>query len=147
MRRYRMTYLTIIGPSQTTISYLIDTQKFLRMAGDPFSLTEKVREIVEEKNNPHKLRPANSWEIAMLQHLKRLELPDVPHRFIAEALQQLNVLPIPIGFTTAISSATLPFIHRDPFDRIIIAEALKEKMTILTKDVLFKSYGVKTVWR
>jgi PIN domain nuclease of toxin-antitoxin system len=71
----------------------------------------------------------------------------VPQRFIAEALQHLNVLPISIGFTTAISAATLPFIHRDPFDRIIIAEALKEKMTILTKDLLFKSYGATVVWQ
>jgi len=129
------------------MSYLLDTHTFLWMAGDPLSLSEKVREIVEEKNNHLYLSAASAWEIAMLQQLKRLELPDVPQRFIAEALQQLNVLPIPIGFTTAISAATLPFIHRDPFDRIIIAEALKEKMTVLTKDVLFKSYGVAVVWQ
>lgn len=129
------------------MTYLLDTHTFLWMAGDPLSLPETVREIVEEKNNHLYLSAASAWEIAMLQQLKRLDLPDVPQRFIAEALQQLNVLPISIGFTTAISAATLPFIHRDPFDRIIIAEALKEKMTILTKDVLFKSYGVKTVWR
>jgi PIN domain nuclease of toxin-antitoxin system len=127
--------------------YLLDTHTFLWMAGDPLSLSEKVRVIVEEKNNHLYLSAASAWEIAMLQQLKRLELPDVPQRFVAEALQQLSVLPIPIGFTTAISAATLPFIHRDPFDRIIIAEALKEKMTVLTKDVLFKSYGAKTVWR
>ena len=129
------------------MSYLLDTHTFLWMAGDPLSLSEKVREIVEEKNNHLYLSAASAWEIAMLQQLKRLELPDVAHRFIAEALQQLNVLPIPIGFTTTISAATLPFIHRDPFDRIIIAEALKEKMAVLTKDDLFKSYGVTTVWR
>ena len=128
------------------MSYLLDTHTFLWMAGDPLSLSEKVREIVEEKNNRLYLSAASAWEIAMLQQLKRLELPDVPRRFIAEALQQLNVLPISIGFTTAISAATLPFIHRDPFDRLIIAEALKEKMTVLTKDNLFESYGVKVLW-
>ena len=128
------------------MSYLLDTHTFLWMAGDPLSLSEKVREIVEEKNNRLYLSAASAWEIAMLQQLKRLELPDVPRRFIAEALQQLNVLPISIGFTTAISAATLPFIHRDPFDRLIIAEALKEKMTVLTRDNLFESYGVKVLW-
>ena len=129
------------------MSYLLDTHTFLWMAGDPLSLSEKVREIVEENTNHLYLSAASAWEIAMLQQLKRLELPDVPQRFIAEALQHLNVLPIPIGFTTAISAATLPFIHRDPFDRIIIAEALKEKMTVLTKDNLFESYGVRVVWQ
>ena len=128
------------------MSYLLDTHTFLWMAGDPLSLSEKVLEIVEEKNNHLYLSAASAWEIAMLQQLKRLELPDVPRRFIAEALQQLNVLPIPIGFTTVISAATLPFIHRDPFDRLIIAEALKEKMTVLTKDKQFAEYGVTTVW-
>ena len=129
------------------MSYLLDTHTFLWMAGDPPALSTNVREIVEEKNHHLYLSAASAWEIAMLQQLKRVELPDVPQRFIPEALQQLNILPIPIGFTTAISAATLPFIHRDPFDRLIIAEALKEKMTVLTKDNLFKSYGVKTVWQ
>ena len=129
------------------MSYLLDTHTFLWMAGDPLTLSEKVREIVEDKNKLLYLSAASAWEIAMLQQLKRLELPDVPQRFIAEALQQLDVLPIPIGFTTAISAATLPFIHRDPFDRLIIAEALKEKMTVLTRDNLFKSYGVTVVWQ
>lgn len=128
------------------MSYLLDTHTFLWMAGDPVSLSENVREIVEEKNNHLYLSAASAWEIAMLQQLKRLELPDVPQRFVAEALQQLNVLPISIGFTTAISAATLPFIHRDPFDRLIIAEALKEKMVVLTKDDLFTAYGVQAVW-
>ena len=127
--------------------YLLDTHTFLWMAGDPSALSANVREIVEEKNHHLYLSAASAWEIAMLQQLKRVELPDVPQRFIPEALQQLNILPIPIGFTTAISAATLPFIHRDPFDRLIIAEALKEKMTVLTKDNLFESYGVKTVWQ
>ena len=129
------------------MSYLLDTHTFLWMAGDPSALSANVREIVEEKNHHLYLSAASAWEIAMLQQLKRVELPDVPQRFIPEALQQLNILPIPIGFTTAISAATLPFIHRDPFDRLIIAEALKEKMTVLTKDNLFESYGVKTVWQ
>ena len=71
------------------------------MAGDPLSLSETVRVSVEGKNNHLYLSAASAWEIAMLQQLKRLELPDVPQRFIGEALQQLSVLPIPIGFTTA----------------------------------------------
>jgi PIN domain nuclease of toxin-antitoxin system len=59
---------------------------------------------------------------------------------------RINVLPLPIGFSTAISAAMLPLIHRDLFDRIIIAEAIKEKMTILTKDNKFSGYGVESLW-
>ena len=128
------------------MAYLLDTHTFLWMAGDLSSLSALVLEIAEEKNNSLFLSAASAWEIAMLQQLKRVDLPDMPQRFIPEAMQRLSVLPIPIGFTTAISAATLPFIHRDPFDRIIIAEALKEKMTVLTKDKQFAEYGVTTVW-
>jgi PIN domain nuclease of toxin-antitoxin system len=126
--------------------YLLDTHTFLWMAGDLSSLSPLVLEIAEEKNNPLFLSAASAWEIAMLQQLKWVDLPDMPQRFIPEAMQRLSVLPIPIGFTTAISAATLPFFHRNPFDRIIIAEALKEKMTVLTKDKQFAEYGVKTIW-
>ena len=69
----------------------------------------------------------------MLWHLKRVELSHKPQRFIPEALQKLSVVPLPIGFDTAISAATLPLVHRVPFDRIIIAEALKENVSVLTK--------------
>ena len=128
------------------MSYLLDTHTFLWMAGDPLSLSEKVREIVEENTNHLYLSAASAWEIAILQQLKRLELPDAPQRFIPEAMQKLNVMLIPIGFTTTISAATLPSIHCDPFDRLIIAEALKEKMTVLTKDERFAAYGVHVLW-
>jgi len=128
------------------LKYLLDTHTFLWMAGELTSLSTKVLNIVKESNNQLLLSAASGWEITMLQQLKRIELPDISQRFIPEAMQMLRVLPIPIGFTTAISAASLPLIHRDPFDRIIIAEALKEKMTILTKDKQFAEYGVTTLW-
>ena len=126
--------------------YLLDTHTFLWMAGDPTNLSQSVRGIVLEKNNKLHLSAASAWEIALLQQINRVELPDEPQRFIPEAMQRLNVLPLPIGFSTAISAAMLPLIHRDPFDRIIIAEAIKEKMTILTKDNKFSDYGVESLW-
>ncbi len=70
----------------------------------------------------------------------------IQERFIPEALQRLSVIPLPIGFPTAISAAMLPSIHRDPFDRIIIAEAIREKMTILTKDKKFSEYEIQSLW-
>lgn len=128
------------------MSYLLDTHTFLWIAGDLSALSETVFRIAEDKNNQLFLSAASGWEIAMLQRLNRVELPDTPQRFVPEAMQKLSVLPIPIGFTTAITAVTLPFIHRDPFDRIIIAEALKEKMTVLTRDKRFLEYGVNVVW-
>ena len=126
--------------------YLLDTHTFLWMAANPSNLSSKVREIVREKDNKLHLSAASGWEIALLQQLNRVELPDEPQRFIPEAMQRLSVLPLPIGFTTAILAAMLPFIHRDPFDRIIIAEAVKENMTVLTKDKKIAKYRIQSLW-
>ena len=92
------------------------------------------------------LSAASGWEIALLQNIGRIDLPDAPQRFIPEAIQQLRVTPLPIGFSTAISAATLPLIHRDPFDRILIAEAMKENMVVLTKDKKIAAYDVHVLW-
>ena len=126
--------------------YLLDTHTFLWMAADPACLSRKTSKIVREISNSLYLSAASGWEIAMLWQLKRLELPDEPQRFIPEAMQKLAVLPLPIGFQTAISAVMLPLIHRDPFDRILIAEAMKEKMIVLTKDKTFGEYGIQSLW-
>jgi PIN domain nuclease of toxin-antitoxin system len=126
--------------------YLLDTHAFLWMAADPASLSDRVSKIVAEKEAPLYLSAASGWEIALLWQMRRVELPDEPQRFIPEALQKLSVMPLVIGFQTAISAAMLPLIHRDPFDRIIIAEAMKEKLIVLTKDKIFVEYGVQSVW-
>ena len=128
------------------MGYLLDTHAFLWMVAAPERLSGKVREIVGEENNRLHLSAASGWEIALLKHLVRIELPDEPQRFIPEAMQQFKVDPIPIGFPAAISAACLPFIHKDPFDRIIIAEAEKEKLTVLTKDRTLSEYGIQTLW-
>ena len=129
-----------------TVRYLLDTHAFLWMAADPDQLSRRVRKIVRNKNNRLYLSAASGWEIALLEKLNRIKLPDEPQRFIPEAIQRLSVLPIPIGFSTAITAAMLPLIHRDPFDRIIIAEAEKEKMIVITKDKKFVEYGIQSLW-
>lgn len=61
-------------------------------------------------------------------------------------MQALRIAPLHIGFTTAIAAATLPPIHRDPFDRLLVAEAIKNNLTILTKDQTIPQYGVSILW-
>lgn len=126
--------------------YLLDTYTFLWMAAEPAKLSAKITGIVQTSDNRLMLSAASGWEIALLWHLKRLELPDQPQRFIPEALQKLSVIPLTIGFEAAITAATLPLVHRDPFDRIIIAEALKKNVSVLTKDRRFAEYGARTLW-
>jgi PIN domain nuclease of toxin-antitoxin system len=128
------------------LKYLLDTNTFLWIAGDPDRLSEKAMALVISSENRLYLSAASGWEMALLHRFERVVLPDEPRRFVPEAMQRLNVQPISIGFSTAVSAALLPLIHRDPFDRIIIAEAMKEKMAIISKDKKMAEYGVQTIW-
>ena len=126
--------------------YLLDTHIFLWMAAEPERLSSKVAAIVQDPQNALALSAATAWEIALLNELDRIELPDEPRRFIPEALQHFRVEPRPIGFQTTILAAMLPRHHRDPFDRIIIAEAMIDSMPILTSDKDFLDYAVQAIW-
>lgn len=126
--------------------YLLDTHTFLWMAAEPEMLSANVLEIIAKGSNMLFMSAASGWKIALLQQLSIIELPDDPQRFVPEAMQAFSIQPLPIGFQTAISAAMLPLIHRDPFDRIIIAEASRQNMTILTKDKMFNRYDVQSEW-
>lgn len=128
------------------MKYLLDTHTFLWMAASPDRLSQEVRKIVEQENTPLYLSAASGWEVALLKHLGRIELPDHPQRFIPEAMLKFRIDPVSIGFASAIAAACLPVIHKDPFDRIIIAEAKKENMIVLTKDSKFAEYGIQVLW-
>lgn len=128
------------------MTYLLDTHVFLWLAVEPEKLSPVVRKTVEQGSCELLLSAASGWEIALLWKLGRIELPEPPSAFVPSAMQALRITPLPIGFTTTIAAATLPLIHRDPFDRILIAETMKNNLTILTKDQTIPQYGVSILW-
>lgn len=128
------------------MKYLLDTHTFLWLAADPDRLSDTVRNIVIQPENELLLSAASGWETALLWKLNRIELPEDPLFFIPQIIQALSLTPLAIGFQTAITAATLPLIHRDPFDRLLVATAMQEKAPILGKDKIISEYGVKLVW-
>jgi PIN domain nuclease of toxin-antitoxin system len=128
------------------MTFLLDTHTFLWLAIEPEKLSQAVLNIVEQGNTELLLSAASGWEIALLVKLGRIVLPESPNIFIPAAMQALQVTPLPIGFTTAIAAASLPLFHRDPFDRILVAEALRNDITLLSKDEIIPKYGVRVVW-
>lgn len=128
------------------MTWLLDTHTFLWLAAEPEKLSATVLAVVAEGVIELHLSAASGWEVALLWKLNRIELPEPPETFIPSAIQALGITPKPISFDVAISAATLPLIHRDPFDRILVAEALKNGFTILTKDQTLSRYGVNTLW-
>ena len=128
------------------MKYLLDTHTFLWLAADPDKLSDSVRNIVIQPENELLLSAASGWETALLWKLNRIELPENPSFFIPQVIQALSLTPLAIGFETAIAAATLPFIHRDPFDRLLAATAMQEKVPILGKDRIMTEYGVEIFW-
>jgi len=128
------------------MTFLLDTHTFLWLAIEPEKLSPAVLNLVEQGNTELLLSAASGWEIALLAKLGRIVLPESANIFIPAAMQALQVTPLPIGFTTAITAASLPLIHRDPFDRILAAEALRNDITLLSKDETIPKYGVRVVW-
>jgi PIN domain nuclease of toxin-antitoxin system len=89
---------------------------------------------------------ASSWEIAIKTRLRKFELPDVPDRYVPKRLAEQHIRPLSITQTHSLKVYDLPLHHNDPFDRLIIAQALAEGMVILTSDREFRKYPVEMLW-
>ena len=126
--------------------YLLDTHTFIWMAADPAKLSDTVREIVVKSGNNLLVSAASGWETALLWKLARIELPEEPAFFVPQIIQSFSLTPLNISFETAITAATLPFIHRDPFDRLLVATAMQENISLLSKDSMLLKYNISVIW-
>ena len=128
------------------MSYLLDTHSFLWFINDDASLGSLAKNIIQEPNNRLYLSAASIWEIAIKVSLGKLDIPSPFQDFIEEQLikNDIDLLPIKIAHTAIV--ARLPFHHRDPFDRLIIAQSLAESLAIIGTDAVFDQYGVKRLW-
>ena len=121
---------------------LLDTQCWLWMAASPERLSARARSLVELGQNELCLSAASSWEIAVKHALGKLQLPEPPARYVPTRLDKLRVLPLSIDHRHALHVATLPPHHRDPFDRLIVAQAQLEDLPVLTADPQLDSYDI-----
>lgn len=124
---------------------LLDTQSWLWMASSPERLSERARALVETNDNELYLSVASAWEMAIKHALGKLRLPEPPARYVPSRLDTLRVEALPIELIHALQVAALPRHHRDPFDRLLIAQAQLEGLRILTSDAAFASYDVETI--
>jgi len=125
---------------------LIDTHVFLWWIEDNPRLSPRAREIIGNIENEVFLSAASGWEIAIKARLGRIKLPQDPARFVMEqvAINAFRTLPIQLGH--ALHIYTLPPIHRDPFDRILVAQSQLENMPIITADSYIARYPVEVIW-
>lgn len=124
---------------------LVDTQCFLWMAGEPEALSSTARDIIESGESDLFLSAASAWEISIKYPLGKLRLPRAPAEYLPEAMSRAGVLPLAISIHHALRMADLPLHHRDPFDRMLVAQAQIEGLVLLTSDVRLGAYDVEIV--
>ncbi len=122
---------------------LVDTQAWLWMLSDPDRLSRRARRLISRSDSELYLSAASAWEIAIKWTLGKLTLPADPAEYVASRIEQSGVIPLPIKHTHALQVARLPSHHRDPFDRLLIAQAMIEHLVLLTGDRQLESYDVR----
>lgn len=118
---------------------LLDTHVLLWWLSDDRKLVKEAREIIANPNNDVFISAASAWEISIKASLGRLaiELDD-----LEEAIVRNGLRPLPIGLRHAVTAGRLPDIHRDPFDRMLIAQASVEELRVISHDRVFERYGL-----
>jgi PIN domain nuclease of toxin-antitoxin system len=113
------------------------------MLASPARFSPSTREALENPDNELFLSAASSWEIAIKYSLGRLELPEPPLEFVPSRMVRSGVIGLAVEHRHALAVADLPPHHRDPFDRLLVAQALVESLPILTADPQLSRYGVE----
>jgi len=126
--------------------YLLDTHAFLWFATGDENLSAVAKEIIENSKNNIYLSSASVWELSIKIIIGKLKLKKDLNKFIAENIAIYGYIPMPVTIPHALAIAKLPEIHKDPFDRILIAQATVEKMKLISSDGYITRYSVKTVW-
>ncbi len=120
---------------------LLDTHILLWALGDPRKLSKPVRQQIEDTENEVFYSPASIWEIAIKNTLGRSDFHAEPAAIVT-ALRASGFVELPIRSRHAVEAAALPALHKDPFDRMLIAQARSEPMVLLTRDSFLAEYPV-----
>jgi PIN domain nuclease of toxin-antitoxin system len=128
------------------LTLLLDTHSFLWFVLDDRKLSAAAKAAIEDPANDIEISPASYWEIAIKIALGNYTLPQPYQQFMEQQLatNQFRILPIEIRHTALLT--TLPHHHKDPFDRLLVAQALCEDISIVSSDPRLDAYGVKRLW-
>ena len=127
------------------MKYLLDTSTFLWAAADPGRLSRRARRICESPRETLVVSVVSFWEIAIQCGSGGLRIADPAHR-LPEWSARLGARVLPMEAAHAFAVYGLPPIHRDPFDRMLVAQATIEDLTILTSDECIRQYPAQCVW-
>jgi PIN domain nuclease of toxin-antitoxin system len=128
------------------VKILLDTQAFLWIISDAPELSKKAKKIFLDQENDLFLSLASIWEMAIKSSLGKLKLKQPIEKFFPAQLQENSISQLDISFRHVVGVTSLPFHHRDPFDRLIISQAIQENLPILSCDEAFDTYNIQRLW-
>lgn len=128
------------------MKFLLDTHTFLWFLDENPRLADHPRQLIEDENNGIHLSTASLWEMAIKISVSKLQFPEAFDVFVIRevATNGFLLLPIEVGHLGLV--ATLPFHHRDPFDRLLAAQSLAENLPVISADSKLDAYGIQRVW-
>jgi len=125
---------------------LLDTHTFIWWDSDPSKLSPVALSMIQNPDTILTLSVASVWEIQIKFQLKKLKL-DLPISEVIESQQRINNLEIlPIKLNHVLALEKLPPSHKDPFDRLLVAQAIIEEVAIISHDPIFAKYPIQTIW-
>ncbi|MEQ1888448.1 MAG: type II toxin-antitoxin system VapC family toxin [Alphaproteobacteria bacterium] len=125
---------------------LLDTCTFLWWMAEPQKLSPEARLHLIDHRNDIVLSAVSGWEIALKNRLGKLTLDRRPAALVDEAVARLDLTILPVSMAHGIVAGELPLHHKDPFDRLLIAQAEIDGLTLISPDSAFMAYKVKMLW-
>lgn len=128
------------------MAFLLDTHAFLWFAAGDKLLPETIKSKIPDINQPCYLSVASLWEITIKNQIGKLTLGiSLRELFEFTEINQIEIIPISLDHLLTLSK--LPPVHNDPFDRIIVAQAISEKLALISQDKGLKKYKVRQLWK
>lgn len=125
---------------------LLDTVTFLWIAEGSDRLSRSALDLFRNSDNEVWLSSVSAWEVSVKHRLGRLPLPEPPDRFIPKMRSIHRIESLCLEESATLQLSKLPELHRDPFDRMLVCQAINRGMTILTPDEMIRQYPVSSTW-
>lgn len=124
------------------MSFLLDTHIWLWLLTDPSRVSLQMQEALRAASAELLWSTVCVWEIAVKHRIGKLALPEPPRSFVSSRMAVTGATALPVRHAHALQAADLPPHHRDPFDRLLVAQAQVERLTLVTADPLVQQYDV-----
>jgi PIN domain nuclease of toxin-antitoxin system len=128
------------------MQFLIDTHCWLWAVKSPDRLLPSAAQLIENESSVVRFSAISALEIAIKVSIGKLQLSDSPKDFILSQTSALSMVSLPVTLAHAIRVASLPLHHRDPFDRLLVAQAQVEGIPLMTADEEVAAYDVEIIW-